>query len=131
MNGETNLSRLIATMSPSLVDGVYVFARLQETTPPPDIRARMLFEEVEGSTIICLRADAESHGLVYDYPCRMITLDVHSALESVGFIAAITTEMAKHGMAVNPVSGFYHDHLFVPLGREKEALSVLKALAER
>lgn len=32
-------------------------------------------------------------------------------------------------MGVNPVSGFYHDHLFVPLGREEEAVEALKELA--
>lgn len=32
---------------------------------------------------------------------------------------------------VNPVSGFYHDHLFVPDGREQDALAILKTLAGR
>jgi hypothetical protein len=33
-------------------------------------------------------------------------------------------------MGVNPVSGFYHDHLFVPVGREGEAVEALTELAE-
>jgi len=32
-------------------------------------------------------------------------------------------------MGVNPVSGFYHDHLFVPLGKEGEAVETLRELA--
>ena len=59
----------------------------------------------------------------------MITLEVHSSLEAVGFLARITTELAKHKMGVNPVSGFFHDHLFVLDGREQDALSVLKKIA--
>jgi hypothetical protein len=59
----------------------------------------------------------------------MITLNVHSSLEAVGFIARVATELAKHGMGVNPVSGFYHDHLFVPEGRERDALEILGRLA--
>jgi hypothetical protein len=30
---------------------------------------------------------------------------------------------------VNPVAGFYHDHLFVPDGREHDAIAVLNDLA--
>ena len=32
-------------------------------------------------------------------------------------------------MGVNPVSGFFHDHLFVPEGREGEAVGALRRLA--
>ncbi len=80
--------------------------------------------------MILLKEEAEAHGLPYEFPSRMITLDVHSSLEAVGFIARITTELAKHDMGVNPVSAFYHDHLFVPEGRDQEALDILKHLAE-
>lgn len=60
----------------------------------------------------------------------MITLTVHSSLEAVGFIATIATRLAEHGMGVNPVSGFFHDHLFVPDGRETEAMTILASIAE-
>jgi hypothetical protein len=32
-------------------------------------------------------------------------------------------------MGVNPVSAFYHDHLFVPVERAEEALAMLRQLA--
>jgi hypothetical protein len=32
-------------------------------------------------------------------------------------------------MGVNPVAGFYHDHIFVPEGREGDAMRVLEQLA--
>ena len=60
----------------------------------------------------------------------MITLEVQSSLAAVGFIARIATELARHGMGVNPVAGFFHDHLFVPEDRAEEALAVLRRLAE-
>lgn len=59
----------------------------------------------------------------------MITLDIHSSLEAVGFMAAVSAKLTESGIGVNPVSGFFHDHCFVPLGREKEALEVLEILA--
>ncbi len=129
MVGETNLNALLKGMSADLLDGVYVFATVPKGQVPPNVVPRMTFEEAEGLTLILLRADAETHGLTYEFPCRMITLEIHSALDAVGFLARITTALAAEGMGVNPVSGFYHDHLFVPEGREEDAMAALKALA--
>lgn len=55
----------------------------------------------------------------------MITCNVHSSLEAVGFIAVLGTKLAQHGISVNPVSGFFHDHLFVPVEKAEEAMRVL------
>lgn len=60
----------------------------------------------------------------------MITCDVHSSLSAVGFLAAITGRLKDVGVAVNPVSGFFHDHLFVEEGREGEAMGALRRLVE-
>ena len=90
----------------------------------------MMFVEDEGITLICTLEQAKAAGIAYDFPCRMITCNVHSALEAVGFIAHIATRLAAAGMGVNPVAGYYHDHLFVPEGREKDALVILKDIAE-
>ena len=59
----------------------------------------------------------------------MITLNVHSSLEAVGFMAAISAKLTQHNIGANPVSGYYHDHCFVPLGKELEAMKVLEDLA--
>jgi hypothetical protein len=60
----------------------------------------------------------------------MITLNIHSSLEAVGFMAAVSGKLTEKGISVNPVSGFYHDHCFVPLGREEEATNLLEEMAE-
>ena len=60
----------------------------------------------------------------------MITLNVHSSLEAVGFIAKVASKLAEKGIGANPVSGFFHDHLFVAIGHEHEAITALKDLAE-
>ncbi len=129
MVGESNLSELLRTLSATLVDGVFVFATVPKSSVPNDINPRMMFEEAEGITLILSRVDAEACGLAYEFPCRMITLEVHSSLEAIGFIARVASELASHGMGVNPVSGFFHDHLFVPDGREQDALQVLQRVA--
>lgn len=129
MSGETNLNTLMNSLTAVLVDGVYVFVTLPAGQTPKDLTPRMIFEEAEGTTLILLQSEAEQSGLAYEFPCRMITLNIHSSLEAVGFIARIATELARHDMGVNPVSGFFHDHLFVPDGRERDALRILKELA--
>jgi len=129
MAGETDLARMLSNMRPSMDDTVYVFVT---TTSPFDdaaLQPRMRFQETEGTTLIVTQAAAEAHGLAHEFPCRMITLNVHSALEGVGFLAAVTARLAAAGMGVNPVAGFYHDHLFVPEARAEDALAALHALA--
>jgi hypothetical protein len=132
MTGETNLSALVASMDPVLADAVYVFATLPPGAPTPaGLEPVMSFREREGVTLIVTRAEALAAGLDAVFPCRRITLNIHSSLEAVGFLAALLPALAAEGMGVNPVSGFFHDHLFVPADRAEDALRVLRALAAR
>lgn len=130
MTGETDLATLLRTMTADMADGVFVFATFADSTPPADLNPIMMFQEREGTTLILRRDEAEAHGVAYEFPCRMITLNVHSALDAVGFIARIASELAAAGMGVNPVAGFFHDHLFIPDGREDEAMRILADIAE-
>ena len=74
----------------------------------------MLFVEAEGLTLIIEREVALAEDLAFEFECRMITLNVHSALEAVGFLARVIPALAGLGMGVNPVAGFYHDHCSFP-----------------
>ena len=130
MNGELDLQTLLNSMQAELVDGVFVFATVSEQQIPDSVSPRMMFQEAEGTTLVLLQREAEAHGIAYEFPSRMITLNVHSSLEAVGFMARIASALAAEGMGVNPVAGFYHDHLFVPLGREQDALRVLAELSQ-
>ncbi len=116
-------------MEPVLAPDLYVFATCVAQDMPSGLVPRMMFQEAEGTTLIVLKSEAEAAGLKWDFPCRMITLNIHSALDAVGFLARITTHLARLGMSVNPVSAFYHDHIFVPEDRAKDALSALHDLS--
>ena len=129
MSGEMDLSELLRTLSAKLHPETYVFATVSEV--PETISPRMVFVEDEGITLICTRDQAAAAGIAYDFPCRMITCNVHSALEAVGFIAHIASRLAEAGMGVNPVAGYFHDHLFIPDGRERDALAVIEAIAQK
>lgn len=58
-------------------------------------------------------------------------LEYHSSLEAVGFLAVITTHLAALNMGVNPVSGFYHDHLFIPEDRAEDVMTSLAELSKK
>jgi hypothetical protein len=113
-------------MRPVLHAPVYRFATLPPGGRwPAGLRPILQFHEAEGITIVVERAAAEAVGLPSVFSCRLITLEVHSALDAVGFLAAVTARLAKHGIAVNPVAAFHHDHLFVP---EEHAEAAMRAL---
>ena len=129
MPGETNLEVLLKSMRPVL-RGEFVFLTtrrsLLEVAP---LEPLGLFHEEEGLTLILAREKAEAAGLPFTAVFRMLTLSVHSSLEAVGFLAAITNRLAARGISVNPVSAYFHDHLFVPSARAEESLSLLAGLA--
>ena len=131
MPGEIDLQKLLGSMSPELVPGIFVFATVpQGTEKPAGLNPVMTFREQEGDTLILLEEEARVVGLESVFRSRMITLNVHSSLDAVGFLAAITAHLATAGIGVNPVSGYFHDHLFVPAGRAEEAMAILQALAD-
>ncbi|KAM0244499.1 hypothetical protein ACHAP5_006180 [Fusarium lateritium] len=128
--GELSLSKLLSTLTTTLHQVTYVFATITDPSQlPPQSETQMMFKESEGITLIISKDYAESHQIDYFLPCKMVTLNVTSSLEAVGFMAVIATKLTEKGIACNCVSGFYHDHVFVPLGREDESLEVLSQLA--
>ncbi|MDJ0593096.1 MAG: ACT domain-containing protein [Pleurocapsa sp. MO_226.B13] len=127
MSGETNLNTLLQSMQPILCQGEYVFCSVSDR----DNRYSQLnpvctFREEEGLTLILKREQADAVDLSYTAVFSMITLSIHSSLSAVGFLAAVTTKLAEHKIGVNPVSAYYHDHLFVPVSRTQEAMILLK-----
>merc|ERR1719468_959367 len=89
------------------------------------------FREREGRTFVLPRAMVETLGYTqYEYTCRMVSLEVHSSLTAVGFLAVILRHLADNGVSVNVASGFYHDHLFVQDGEEELVMDLLSQLAQ-
>lgn len=113
-------------MQPRLTDGCFVFQTSKSGFSPAVLAAAlMVFKEVEGTTII----------VPSDFPddsapqWAMITLMVHSDLEAVGLLAAVSQALAAVEIPINSVSAFFHDHLFVPFDRRFVALDVLNDLS--
>ncbi|QDA62557.1 ACT domain-containing protein [Hymenobacter jejuensis] len=129
MGGEMNLSVLLMSMQPILREEEFVFCTTRNAPSTALQEAICWFREEEGSTLILTRAQADAAQLSYASAFRMITLAVHSSLEAVGFLAAVTGKLAANSISVNTVSAYYHDHLFIPIDRAAEAMEVLWELS--
>jgi len=124
MPGERDLGTLLGSLRPFLHEDEFVFCTHSEVAGDPVC----IFREREGLTLILRRAEAERLGIAYTFPCRMITLEVHSSLEAVGLMARVSSALAAERISVNPVSGYFHDHLFVPAERAEDAMEVLRSI---
>lgn len=124
--GETNLEKLLKSMKPSLREGTFVFAHVPERLVPLAKECCVqFFQEDEGMAAILRKADAERLGIDAVFESKMISLMIHSSLDAVGFLAVITAKLAGAGISVNPVSAFYHDHLFVPVDKAELTMKLL------
>ena len=125
MDGERNLDALLKTMQPHLMDGEWVFRTSESSFDAATFEtAILMFREQEGITIITPATPSDEGHPTW----AMITLSIHSSLEAVGFLAAITTALAAIDIPVNAVSAYYHDHIFVPYGRRDDAMECLQCM---
>lgn len=130
MAGKRDLNALLGDMKPEMQQGIFVFCTIPPSESiPAAINPLLTFREQEGTTLVMSREEAEAAGLQYAFVSRLITLTVHSALDAVGFLAAITAHLAAAGISVNAVSAFHHDHLFVPADRADDAMALLQDLS--
>ncbi|GAB3305108.1 ACT domain-containing protein [Hymenobacter humi] len=129
MPGETNLTRLLASMQPVLNAGEYVFCTTRAGTSVPAELVLGSFREAEGLTLILARKTADAHGLIYDYVSAWLTLNVHSSLAAVGLTAAVAGALARENISCNVVAAYFHDHLFVAQADAQRALAALQTLS--
>lgn len=130
MPGETNIAKLLASLSPRLMDGEFVFctfegARYGDLAYLEPIGA---VSESEGLTLIIPLLRALEHGLAYEAVYKGITLGVYSSLDAVGLTAAFSSRLADYGISANVVAGYFHDHIFVGSEHAQRALEALIAI---
>lgn len=127
MKGENNLEKLLAGMSPRLIDGEYVFCTIQTANYGDYAETRPIasFTEDEGLTLVMLKDKAENADLAFEAVFRCITLGVHSSLEAVGLTAAVAGRLAEAGIAANVIAAYYHDHVFVQSELAEQAIGIL------
>lgn len=127
-----DLDEMLARLAPQLDPVEYIFARLEDAHAPPP--ADMIFASVresEGTTLI-LTADAVAvAGVTPVARFARIELGVHSDLEAVGLLAAVTAKLTAARIPVNVVSAIHHDHLFVPPALAPTAVAALQETSAR
>ncbi|OLF77945.1 hypothetical protein AWH62_04565 [Maricaulis sp. W15] len=130
MTGISDLGTLLAGLRPEPDPTRYGFVTAERALLAPYAdTALMIFHEREGTTLILPWQEAVAADLDPVFPCRRITLAIHSSLEAVGFMAHVAAALAAESIGCNPVAGYFHDHVFVPEDRLGDALAALKALA--
>lgn len=133
MTGETDLDQLIASMSPVLLDGHFVFCSFPDAEygDHSDLAPIASITEQKGLTLVVPKHKADEKYLDYESVFRMITLRVHSSLDAVGLTAAFARALAEHGISANVVAGYYHDHIFVQEESAEEAIKALNEIARQ
>ena len=111
-------------MTPSIAEGVFVYCTFSDFRLPQGLDPICTFRESEGLTAIVDKSQAEAARVPYTFPCRLITLAVHSSLDAVGFLAYITDRLAQAGIACNAVAAFHTTTFSCPrLARQRRLMS--------
>jgi hypothetical protein len=132
----SDLSVLLKNMQPSLAQGKFYFATVDES----QLMALSgylesivdVFREKEGLSIVFSEDVKDDIAQLSERevvgPFAFISLTVNSDLMAIGLLAKITDALAKEKISVNAFSAYYHDHIFVPYERKDEAMKALKKL---
>lgn len=128
MAGETQLEELLLSMNPTLHAEAYGIV-LDAQNIFPKSKAFAVIAEEEGVTIIATIEALQGAEIVAPSKWARITLTIHSSLDAVGLTAAFATALKDVGISANVIAGFYHDHIFVPWGKGKEAVNALNLLS--
>ena len=128
MGGMTDLTRMLSSLNPVLLDGEFVFVSVDAD------EARLLeglatITEPEGTTVVLRKQQADDASLAYEFTARWITLTMHSSLEAIGLTAAFASALTNEGISCNVLAGFHHDHILVPAAQADEAMNTLRRLA--
>jgi uncharacterized protein len=131
MPGETELSKILKTMTPILNEGVYVFCTVADLTGIHMNDVIGTFREKESITVIISKNTANTLHLSFSSEFAWITLSVHSSLDAIGLTAAFSTALSKEGISCNVLAAYYHDHIFVNSKDAGKAMSVLSAFSQQ
>ena len=126
MVGETNLSKLLGSMSPELMPDEYVFCSVQgEYRDFHELSPLASYREVEGLTLVVTKEAAISNKLPFESVFKGITLTIHSSLDAVGLTAAVSAKLAEKDISANVIAAYYHDHIFVQTEKAELAMEAL------
>lgn len=132
MPGATDIAILLASISPRLMDGEFVFCTFENARYGDYAHLEPVgaCSEQEGLTLIVPLSKAVEYNLDYTSVFKGITLGVYSSLDAVGLTAAFSVALAGRGISANVIAGYHHDHIFVRSEHAQRALEALNELAQ-
>ena len=130
MSSRASLSDLLSRLKPESVPGAFVFVSVGFSESLRGVTPLATVVEAEGLSVVLRREDADYLRLHYSFVAAWITLNVYSALETVGLTGAVAGALTASGISCNMIAGYHHDHVLVPEDRLDDALSRLKELSE-
>lgn len=127
---------LLKNMGAEVAEGKYYFATVGESQLMAIANYLSyivgIFREEEGLSLVFREEIKDEMASISEEevagPFALITLAVNSDLMAVGFLAAVSAELAKEKIPCNAFSAYHHDHLFVPYGQKEKALAILQKL---
>ena len=146
--GELSLRTLLTTLTVTLQPQTYTFLTLPPGTSPfsntsPTTASntsgiQMLFHEpTEHQWTLILDSASEALSTYQALGAeasptqwKMLTLDVQSSLDAVGFMAVVAKALSDAGVSANVVAGYLHDHVFVQADRAEVARIAIENVAE-
>lgn len=122
-----NQSEIFKDLDPVLLDKEYVFCTFPSSRygEHSNLEPLASFSEKEGLTLVLLKETAQLNSLSFDGIFRCISLNLISSLTSVGLTAKISRLLADNKISANIYAGYYHDHIFVPQDKSKDAIKLL------
>ena len=132
MSGIKDLQILLRDMNPELDPQEYIFCLFNKKVTDEILALDpiCIFKEDEAITLVLKKETAEKEGYQYDAVFKRIILNIHSSLEAVGLTAIFSTALAENNISVNVISGYYHDHIFVPNTQASHALQILLNISQ-
>lgn len=142
--GETSLTNLLQTLTVTISPQTYTFITLPPHSNPSNLHPRtpiqMLFREptedqwtmiIDSTSSDTLREFQVPGSETSPTAWKMLTLNVQSSLDAVGFMAVVAKALADVGVSANVVAAYLHDHIFVQADRAEAAKAAIEKVAEK
>jgi hypothetical protein len=120
-----DISSVLTTSSFEVLDGTYVFAK---TSVPPPVQGHFLVvHDGEETTVVTRSEKLEGLALLERHPDELVlvALNVSVPFYAVGFLASVSSAMARRGINVLIVSAYSRDFLLVRHDRRCDAVAAL------
>ena len=130
MHAKEDLKDILKNLNPFLVTGSFIFMTSKEpiNSLVDSLKPLAMFIEDEGCTLVITKEIADKNSIQYDSIFKCISLGVHSSLESSGLIAILSSKLFEQKIPANVFAGYFHDHIFVPNEKAKEALEIISSI---